>query len=106
MVNEGLVNAKFLVSSEGNRGIFKDMLEQNQQGGSFVFGSLLDLTEDPAKEFAEIVVLLQELKNGLNPGTVLVVHGGRGPLKVLLELQEKRKNRDDDMLIAQEALRI
>lgn len=40
------------------------------------------------------------------PGTLLAVHGGRGPLARLLELQNARAGPQDDEAIAREAMRL
>ncbi len=58
-------------------------------------------------ELSGTVAKLRDLVHAqLPPGTLFVVHGGRGPLTTLLELQQNRKGPEDDALIAREALRI
>jgi hypothetical protein len=48
----------------------------------------------------------QTIFDTLQPGTLVVVHGGRGSLGTLLELQGQRKSAEDDEAIAREAARI
>jgi hypothetical protein len=54
--------------------------------------------------------VLRQLKEHVHArlpsGTLFVVHGGRGSLSTLLELQQNRKGPEDDAVIAREALRI
>lgn len=60
-----------------------------------------------AAELERTVGQLRELVHAhLPPGSLFVVHGGRGSLAALLELQQSRKGPEDDTAIAREALRI
>ncbi len=84
----------------------EEVLEQaGQQEGTLVYALLPDCFD--AEKLLSLCASLKSLVyDKLPSGTLLVAHGGRGPLATLLELQAARKGTEDDPAIAKEALRI
>ena len=104
---EGVGNARVMTEAKTAEEVLTQMGEES---GSLIYGLLPDAFErDRILQTLETMRTL--LFDRLPRGTLLVVHGGRGSLSRLLELQEQRglpdaKTAELDTQIATEAMRI